>query len=335
MSKYKFSEKKFGGNDTIILSNENDGTNLQIALRGATPLKYNIPLNGKIFNILDGFLSPSELDEAEGSRCWIMAPFTNRLPSDIYEFGGTSYRMEPNILNGKVIHGFSYMIPFEISNLEIDREYIEITLFTKMIRPGIFKGYPFSLDLFIQYRLHDRDLDIKIIAENTGDKSLPYSTGWHPYFKTSDKGIEHLVLSLDAESIILLDNSYIPLPGNKAFGSTNNFPQLDFRNNIPAQNRTINGRKIDHCFDKIAKDKYGFSTTSIFDPNNGLKISLSQKGGVTLIFTGDLLTLRPRKSIAIEPLQVITNAFNRSDLREAITVLPSQKSTFEFRVRIS
>ncbi len=333
MSKYKFSEIKFGNHKTIILSNESDGSSFQIALRGATPLKFNIPLNGKIFNILDSFLLPSELKEGEGSRCWIMAPFTNRIPDDIYEFNGNKYLMEPNSLNGKVIHGFSYMIPFEINNLEINNQFIEVTLSTTLIRPGIFNGYPFALDLFIKYRLHDCELDVHIIADNVGDIPLPYSTGWHPYFKTTDNGIEHLILSVDSESVILLDQNYIPLPGSLAYGSINDFPQLDFRNIVPPQYRVINGRKIDHCFDKIAKDKNGFATASIYDPDNGLKISLTQKGGVTLIFTGDLLTVRPRKSIAIEPLQVITNAFNRSELREAITVLPGQKSTFEFGVK--
>ncbi|MHB8581289.1 MAG: aldose epimerase family protein [Ignavibacteriaceae bacterium] len=333
MSKYKCSEIKFGDYNTIILSNESDGSSFQIALQGATPLKYNILLSGKIFNILDSFLSPSELKEGLGSRCWIMTPFTNRIPDNIYEFNGNKYLMEPNSLNGKVIHGFSYMIPFEINNLEINNQFIEVTLSTKLIRPGIFNGYPFALDLFIKYKLCDSQLDVKIIAENVGDTPMPYSTGWHPYFKTTENGIEHLILSLDSESVILLDQNYIPLPDGLAYGSINDFPQLDFRNIVPAQDRIINDRKIDHCFDKIANDKNGFSTASIYDPDNGLKISLTQKGGVTLIFTGDILTVRPRKSIAIEPLQVITNAFNRSELREAITVLPGQKSTFEFGVK--
>lgn len=335
MSKYKFSEIKFGDHKTIILSNDSDGSSFQIALRGATPLKYNIPLNGKTFNILDGYTSPSELLQGEGSRCWMMAPFTNRFPDDIYEFNGNKYRMEPNSINGKVIHGFSYLIPFKINNLEITNQFIEVTLSTTLIRPGIFKGYPFALDLFIKYKLHDSQLDVQIIADNVGDVPLPYSTGWHPYFKTTDNGIEHLILSLESESVILLDQNYIPLPGDLAYGSINYFPQLDFRNNVTPQFRFISDRKIDHCYDKIAKDKNGISTASIFDPDNGLKVSLTQKGGVTLVFTGDLLTVRRRKSIAIEPLQVITNAFNRSELREAITVLPGQKSTFEFGVNIS
>ncbi len=335
MSKYKFSEIKFGIYKTVILSDESNGSRFQISLTGATPLKFNIPVNGRIFNILDSFMSPTELLEGEGSRCWMMAPFTNRISDDTYQFNGNKYRMEPNSINGKVIHGFSHLIPFEIYNLEITDSFIEVTLSTTMIRPGIFKGYPFALDLFIKYKLHDSHLDVKIIAENVGDIPLPYSSGWHPYFKTTDDGIEHLILSLESESVILLDQNYIPLPGSLAYGSINDFPQLDFRSSVPPQFRVISHRKIDHCYDKIAKDTNGISTAYIYDPDNGLKISLTQKGGVTLVFTGDLLTVRPRKSIAIEPLQVMTNAFNRSELREAITVLPGQKSTFEFGVIIS
>ena len=336
MSKYKLSKKKFGDYHSVLLSNENDGSNFHIALQGATPLNFNFPLgSGKLFDILDGFASPDEFKAAKGARCWIMAPFSNRIPDGIYNFNGNTYRLEALPPNDKVIHGFISQIPFEINYVEINNRFIEVIFLTKIIRHGIFKGYPFAMDISVKYKLQDSDLYVQIVADNVGDVPAPFATGWHPYFKTSENGIEHLILSADSESIILLDQEYIPLLDNMAFGNINDFPQLDFRSSLPMQQRVINGRVINNYFDKIKMDKHGYFTSSIYDPDNGLKISLSQKGGVTLLFTGDSLTERPRRSVALEPLQFITNAFNRAELKEAITVLPGQKSVFEFVLRIS
>ena len=335
MSKYNFKETRFGEHKSIVLSNDNDGTSFEVALQGATPLKFNIPFNGNSFDILDGFASPREFDAAKGARCWIMTPFANRIPGGKYNFNGKEYKLEPIFPRSEVIHGFTSYENFELKGTQISDSFIEVSLQNKKIRPGIFQGYPFSIDVTVMFKLEKNKLTIQVIAENTGSINAPFGTGWHPYFKTSDKGIEHLILTLDAKQIILIDNSYIPLQGEKAYGSITDFPRLDFGSHLPEQKRIINGRTLDNCFSNLKIESGGFSRSSIFDPENGLRITMFQKGGVTLAFSGNTLALRARKSIALEPMQFITNAFNRDELKDQISVEPGMKSVFEFGVEIT
>ncbi len=335
MSRYKFSENKFGNYNSIILADDEEGSKFEFTLQGGTPLSFKINLDETLIDIFDGFATPEEFKSAKGARCWIMMPFANRIPDGIYSVNETKYILDPIPPRNQVIHGFTSYETFSVKDINVIDESIEAVLTLNKIRPGIFKGYPFSLDIELKFRLEADKLAVTISANNLGNKPAPFAPGWHPYFKTGEHGIEDLVFTLNAEEIIMLDNNNIPLDGDKAYRNLNDFPQLDFRESIPPVNRKINGKVLDNCYSKLAVDKDGYSKASIFDPANGLKITLFQKGGVTLAFSGDTVAQRRRNSIAIEPMKFITNAFNRNELKEDVLIKPGEKSVFEFGVEIS
>lgn len=334
MSKYNITKKKFGKFDSLQLSDSIAGTSFEINLQGATPLKYLIPVNGKLFDILDGFATPEEFEKAEGARCWIMAPFANRIPEGKYNFQNQSYKFDPVPPRTKVIHGFTSFEKFDISESNITDSSAEVILTTKKIRPGAFKGFPFSLDVSVKYKLEGLKISIQVTANNIGSNAAPFGTGWHPYLKTSDKGIENLILTIDADEIIQLDERLIPLAGKDAYAAIDKYPDLDFRSNQTKDKRTINGKIIDNCYTKLKSKSDGFYKASIFDPENGMEISMFQKGGVTLAFSGDTLKARKRDSIALEPMQFMTNAFNREELKDKIKIMPGEKSIFEFGIEV-
>ncbi len=334
MGNFNFYEKKFGEYETIVLADEVNGSEFEIALRGATPLTYKINLNGELFNILDGFDTPEELREAHGARCWIMIPFANRIPGGNYKVSGKNYKMDPIPSQKEVIHGFTSYESFSIKKIYSNNNYIETVLNFNKIRPGVFKGYPFALNIEINYKLEKNKITIIVSAENIGHISAPFSTGFHPYFKTSDRGIENLIFTLNANGIILLDENNIPLEKG-AFGKLDNFPQYDYRENVPEVNRIIKGRILDICYSNLKMENDGYAKASLFDPDNGLRVIVFQKGGVTLAFSGDSLKKRKRKSLAIEPMQFITNAFNRKELENKILIKPGAKSVFKFGFEIS
>ncbi len=335
MSRYKFSESVFGIYKTIILSDEQEGNNLEVTLHGGTPLRFKINLTGKPIDILDGFATAEELSAAKGARCWIMMPFANRIPGGTYIVNGTKYFLDPVPPRNEVIHGFTSYETFAVKEINITGNFIEAVLIFNKIRPGVFKGYPFSLDIELKYKLEPDKLTITVTANNSGKETAPFAPGWHPYFKTSEQGIEDLVFTLNADKIILLNDKNIPLDGNKAFANLNDFPMLDFRESILKTKRKINGRVLDNCFSNLKIEEDGYSRASIFNPDNELKITMFQKDGVTLAFTGDTLAQRKRNSIAIEPMKFITNAFNRNELTEEVLIKPGEKSEFEFGVEIS
>ena len=335
MSNYSFTEGTFGDYQTIILSNDKTGAKIEVALRGATALKYLIPFNGAMLDILDGFATPQEMNESKGARCWIMAPFANRIPDGKYIFNGQELMLDPVPPRNQVIHGFLSNIDYDLYKVDKTENSIEATLVNRKIRKGVIKGYPFSLDVYVKFKLEEDKLSVNITAENIGDEPAPFGTGWHSYLKTGNGGIENLVLTADAEKTIVVNSNLIPFEGEKAYGNIGNFPALDFRGGRLPENRILKDKILDNAFSELKKDKDGYSRTSIHDLSTGLTLSIFQRGGIVLVFTGDSLPGRKRNSVAIEPMQFITNAFNRPEYKDEITVQPGKNSVFEFGIEIS
>ncbi len=334
MSKFKYSQGSFGKYSTIILSNESTGANLEIAYRGATALKFNIPHREGFVNILDGFLTPEEMEETKGARNWIMIPFANRIRDGKYTINGKTLQLEPVAPRNQVMHGFLSNIIYELSGVESTANSITATFFTKKIRKNNIKGYPFSFDVYIRYKLETDKLTVTVTGENVGDEPAPFFSGWHGYFKTGENGIDHLELTVDAEKVIVVDNTLIPEPGEKALANIADFPTLDFRSGRLPDRRILNDKILDTGFAELSKHKDGYSRATIHDKQNGLSLSVFQRGGVTLVFTGDTLPSRIRKAIAIEPMQYMTNSFNRIEVSEGIIVQPSKNTEFTFGVEI-
>jgi aldose 1-epimerase len=335
MARFTFTEKKFGRFDTFILTDEKTGVKTEIALQGATLLNYFTNLNNQSFNIIDGFVSPEELEASRGARSYIMAPFANRIQKGEYIFEGELFKLQPIPPRKEVIHGFTSFEKFEIKNVTAQNNFISVDLFTDKIRPGKNPGYPFFINLNASFKLEENKLTVKITAVNAGKEPAPFGTGWHPYFRTSENGIDNLILTIEADGIIMLDDKNIPLPGKSAYHNLKDFPNLDFRSSLPEEKRIIGNRILDHCYFNLKKDSDDYSVSSIYDPIKKVKIELFQQGGVTLAFSGDTLSARQRKSIALEPMQFITNAFNREELIDKVKIMPGEKSEFIFGIRVT
>jgi galactose mutarotase-like enzyme len=64
------------------------------------------------------------------------------------------------------------------------------------------------------------------------------------------------------------------------------------------------------------------------DPATGRQLTIWQRGGLIHVFTGDTLARDPRRSIAIEPVEVMTNSFNRPDCETLIRLAPGATRSF-------
>jgi aldose 1-epimerase len=332
--RYSIDEGRFGNYETIILRNNSTGESAEIAKTGATLLNYYIPLNKDLFNIVDGFSDETELESAGGSRSWIMVPFANRIPGGRYDFLGSEYAILPVPPKTRVIHGFGAFIDYKVISSLSDDSGAEVKFETKEIREGAYIGYPFSIDIRVSFRLEENKLTINIEAENRDNRPALFAAGWHPYFRTNPDGIGNLILTLNAEQIIKTDDQSIPLPGDKAYADIKEFPEYNFNEYIPREKRVIGSKELDNCYAGLKKDFSGFSGCSLYDPSNNLEITMFQKGGVTLVFSGDTLEKRKRKSVALEPMMAITNAFNREEYQKDITIQPGEKSQFTFGVMV-
>lgn len=334
MSKYSFSEGTFGEYSTITLANTKTGSKLEVSLLGAIALKYLVPFKGELIDILDGFADPEELKSTKGARNWIMVPFANRISNGKYDFNGNEYILGPIPPRNQVMHGLLSNTRYEVFSIEKTENSISATLVNKEIRKDNNKGYPFSFDVYVKYRIENYKLTITVTGENVVDEPAPFFSGWHGYFKTGNKGIDHLELTLDAEDIIVVNKDLIPESGAKAYENISDHRELDFRSSIPGNKRLLAGKKLDNGFTNLKKYDDGYSRAKLYDPGNGLTLSVFQRGGVTLVFTGDTLPGRIRKAVAIEPMQFMTNSFNRIAESGGIIVQPGRTTEFKFGIEV-
>lgn len=334
MSRYIYTEGKFGSFKTIILKDTLSGSSTEIALRGATLLNYYIPIKEKLFNIIDGYATPEELQEQSGARSCIMAPFSNRIEDGFYEFDDAQHQMyNPVNPAREVIHGFARVIDFDIKKIDAGDTKAELVLYTSGLRKGAFKGYPYEVDLEVSFVMEGNKLKVEITGHNKGSGAAPFGCGWHPYFKTSEEGVDHLILTIPAKSVIMVDERLLPLKGEDAYLPISELPEADFRPTKDIYQNTIGDREVNYCFADMQPDKDGIIRSWVKDPQNGLKITVFQKGGVFYAYSADEAKYRKRKSIALEPVQYMTNSYNRPELKNKITLNPGCSVTFSFGIQ--
>lgn len=337
MARFTISTGKFGDNDTVILQDSASGAKAVFAKRGATLLTYHVPFKGKLVDITDGYATPEEFAIRKGGRAWIMAPFSNRVDDGKYNFDGKAHDLGVTDEKNRVIlHGFVNNIMCDVTAQQADDRQARVTFTTSALRPGAFAGYPFSVDVSITYTLTGNRLDVEITGKNVGKEDAPFGCGWHPYFKTGENGINSLELSIPAATTIaVVEKRLLPLPGKDAYVSLDKAPQLDFRPNRPAGGNVLGTRVIDSAFTDLKPDADGWIRTRLFDPANGMTITVFQERGLMHVFTGDPLPFRPRHSVAMEPVECMTNAYNRPECAKAVLLPAGSHRTFRFGVEVT
>lgn len=333
--RFEYKEDYLGKFKKFILTDKTDGRSLEGLFTGATTLSYTVPFNGSFLNILDGFNSEEEVIKSRGARGWIMTPFPNRIPGGLYSFEGKDYVINPLPPREQVIHGFTSHEEFELKKINNNDEFLEVVLFCNKLRSGKFQGYPFDVDVYITYKLTPKGFYISVRGENVGKSPAPFYCGWHPYFKSVNPEIETLALEINAGSIIGMNSDCIPLPGSEAYLPIETKKDLNFNDTIEIDNRKINGRTVDVCYAEMKTDENGLIKTSLIDTKNSLKITMLQNRGVTLVFTGDSLITRRRESVAIEPMEFLTNSFNRPEFADGIKINPASFKEFNFGVEVT
>jgi aldose 1-epimerase len=335
MSRYAIRRDVFGPYETIVLEDTRGGAKAVIARQGAILLSWRVPFGGAMVDVTDGYASPEEFTIRKGGRAWIMAPFSNRLDNGKYEFGGRFHYLGiTDPVKRVILHGFLWSIVCDVAEEEATDAMACVTLTTQAIRPGAFDGYFFAVNLAVTFTMNASRLEVRLAARNVGDTDAPFGCGWHPYFKTSPNGINHLKLSIPCRTVMMADDRLLPLPGPAAYCPIDQAPEVDFRPGRPNDGNVLGTRVIDRGFADLQADADGWIRTRVEDPINGMAISVFQERGLMHAFTGDTLPTRPRGALALEPIEFMTNAFNRPECREAITLRPGRTRKFRFGAEV-
>ena len=334
-AEYRIAEGRLGGEPTVTVSAPDGFVRAILALRGATLLSWQVRRGAagqpteltQLTELTDGYRDEAELLSQDGVRAGLLAPFPNRVADGRYRFGGRDHDLLPGRHGDRTIyHGFAREAPFELVGATATADSARLLLRTRRITPDRYPGYPFALDLEVEYTVSGRELGIEIRATNVGETSAPYAAGWHPYF-TLSRPIDDLVLQIPAHTLIRTDASLIPLPGEDALLPLDRCPGMDFR--TP---RRLGGAVIDACFTDLSPGPGGRTETVLSDPATGEELRVWQYDGYMHVFTGDTLARDRRTSIALEPVEAMTNAYNRPEHATALSLEPGRQREFRFGV---
>nr|NMG00163.1 aldose 1-epimerase [Aromatoleum toluolicum] len=313
-----------GGIDGVELRDERSGAFAVFARRGATLLEWCVPHASELVALTDGYVSADDLAGQNGVRNGILAPFPNRIADGRYAFDKRMHDLLPGIPADERLTYHGVLREMDLAIAEVQESIDDANvLFTGLLGPQAVPGYPFALELSVRVRFTARSLALNVTAINVGRHAAPYAAGWHPYFRLGDAAIDSLELTVPANRCILTDDALIPLAGAAAFAPVAEAPQPDFR-----QPRALGATVIDACYADATPDADGLIRSRLRDPATGRQLTIWQRGGLTHVFTGDTLARDPRRSIAIEPVEVMTNSFNRPDCESLIRLAPGATRSF-------
>ncbi len=293
----------------------------ELSLRGATltTVDYS-PKTGLTFRLLDGYADPNEQATQDGVRNGILAPFTNRIADGRYRFNSTEHDLLPGKNDRLIYHGLVREQLFTIDSIDATRDDLTVSLSCHLCDAP---GYPFTIDIEVRYVFRTAGIDITITGHNLGTSAAPYASGWHPYFRLPGL-LETWELTIPAQTWIRASSDLIPLAGPDAFASITPDSAMNF-DHVP-----IGDAVLDVCLADLVFSSSGRIETSLHDPESGHLLTIWQSRGYMHVFTGDTLARGRRASIALEPVEALTNAFNRSDMIDAITLQPGTRREFEF-----
>lgn len=332
MTRYAIRHEHLGRWPVVALTDSESGMSVRLARRGATLLDFQVPLGERLHDIADGYADADALEAQEGARFAVMLPFANRIADARYRFDGKACDLQPGISGDArgIMHGFVCEADFELLSADADDDGARVRFGHDGLRPGVHPGYPFALDLEVLFTLHAGGLDVEARMRNVGEQAAPCFFGWHPYLRLREDGIADCELQLPAHQAVRTDDRLIPLPGASALQPLDAVPPLDFR-----QPRRIGGCVMDTGFADPQVDADGRVRTRLRDPDSGLAVVVWQQSGVTLAFTGDTLAgAAARRSIALEPMEAMTDAFNRDDCIDAITLAAGAERRFHCGLEI-
>ncbi len=347
-------EGTLGALPTVTLVHPS-GAELTVALRGATVLAWRAPWNRSsaasrdLADLVDGYATEQALLDQDATRSGLMFPFANRIASGTYVFDGATHHVPP-VAPGETqtMHGFARVLDWEVVPDDegaphgtdgvdgtgapgaarspggaTEAEPVVLTLSTE-VRGADVAGYPFDLETRIRFALTERTLDVTWTYRNTGRHAAPVTAGWHPYFRVPGHDtIDGLELYVPARATVATDAGLLPLDGEAARVVRDAVGPV-----------ALAGTCLDTAFTDLVTDADGRARTRVLDPSTGAGLELWQERGNMHVYTGDGLDERARASIALEPVESLTNAFNREDCAQDVRLAPGEERVFRFGVGI-
>ena len=208
--------------------------------------------------LLDGYSADGQIASGRGQ---VLIPWPNRLQDGAYEFEGRRHQLPlTEVEHQNAIHGLVRWAGWRVGEREQSRVVME-----HMIHPQ--PGYPFSLEVSIEYALSNEGLSVATTATNIGPDPCPYGSGAHPYLTLGTATVDSIVLTAPGRAVLRSDDRGIPT-GQVAVEGT----EYDFR-----KPTAIGATRLDHCFTELERDD-GLARVELRSPDESAADALDGRG---------------------------------------------------------
>jgi len=247
---------------------------------------------------LDGF-GADEL--GEGFRGKALAPWPNRVRDGRYRFAGLEHQLALNELErGSALHGVVAWVNWGALRRSSDGVALRHLLHAQ-------PGYPFSVEVEVEYRLSGEGLHATLTATNVGAAEAPFGAGFHPYLTLPGAGPDDELLTIPGRTHVPTDDERLlpvgpPVPVD---GS-----EYDFRHPRP-----IGDLVLDACYGDLDRGADGVARVRLARRGGGgLTLWVDETFRYVHVFTGDPADpARRGKGVAVEPVTCAPDAFNTGE----------------------
>ncbi|HAX77446.1 MAG TPA: aldose epimerase, partial [Cyanobacteria bacterium UBA11372] len=255
---------------TYILSDSSSESRLEVVpQRGGIITRWQVQGEDILYLDAERFADPN-LSVRGGIP--IIFPICGNLPDNTYTYQGQQYTLKQ--------HGFARDMPWEVAD-QVAQDLVSLTLVLNS-NDQTRAVYPFDFQLAFTYELLGNGLNIRQRYTNHSPEPMPFSTGLHPYFQTSDK------------------------------------TKLEF--NIPASEYQDQRTKITHYFngsfdfdaDEIdaAFQKLTSKSTSVTDTTRRMQLTLEYDDAYSAVV---FWTIKGKPYYCLEPWTASRNALNTGE----------------------
>lgn len=255
---------------TYILTDQDADSSLEVVPeRGGIITRWSLQGQDILYLDAERFRDPN-LSVRGGIP--ILFPICGNLPNNTYTHNGESYTLKQ--------HGFARDLPWEVTD-QVTNDLVSLTLVLNS-NDQTHAVYPFDFQVAFTYQLKGNTLEIQQRYTNHSTEAMPFSTGLHPYFLTSDK------TQLQFE-----------------------IPASEYQDQITKEVHSFSGTfdlsrdEIDVAFRQVNKN-----SASVTDTGRRLKLTLSYSDLYsTLVFW----TVKGKDYYCLEPWSAARNALNTGE----------------------
>ena len=313
---------------TVSIQHPGSNTHASVASSiGFNCFEFTTEVDGQTINVLEGDLSILESGGVSLRGIPILCPFPNRIRAGRYSWAGESYELGPDDVTydgtGNAIHGFCHDLPWRV--VEQGDHFVTGEFQLSIDAPQRVALWPSDFSIRMRYEVDDSTLYGAATVTNTGQQSMPFGLGFHPYFQ----------LPLGEKSSASQCTVHVPV--TEQWDLVDCLPSGS-KSEIPHERSLNDGlyygsAKFDDLFTGVESTADGIETAVIDEPAG---LQLTQRFDST--FQHVVVYTPPgRESVCIEPYTCISDAINLHETTadSGLLVLePAESWTGRFAIRI-